>query len=278
MTTAEALNPIRSLKATFEAMNLQTSLWGGAILLLFVEQMAGVGGQFAGPVVEQFGEEAIVFVLCGSCVAMVGVLVLAAWLQAGLFLNMRAVVKTGEPAPEGQFDHQGKFVPLLLTKLLVLLASCVLMIPGLVVIFVSVFLGVGIGEGVNEVIGVLVMILGSLVGYAVMILCIAGVLVSECAVILEELTPTEAIKRSWDLASGKRLRIVLFFFVNAIFSMLGLLLGCVGGLATGSIARLATVEAFLQLTGGGDAADVNQASDSGTDNDIDLDERRVLHD
>ena len=70
MTFAEAFNPIRALKSTFEAMNLQPGhLWGGALLLIFVESITGIGFQFISPVVAGGGEQAVVFLFCGACVA-----------------------------------------------------------------------------------------------------------------------------------------------------------------------------------------------------------------
>jgi hypothetical protein len=75
------------------------------------------------------------------------------------------------------------------------------------------------------------------------------VLFAESPHIFEDLRPTEAIKRSWNLASGRRWRFVWFFLVNGIFAMLGFLMCCVGVLATSAVTRLATAEGYLQLTG-----------------------------
>ena len=43
MNFKEAFNPLRALKSAFETMNLQLShLWGGALLLIIIEQGTGI--------------------------------------------------------------------------------------------------------------------------------------------------------------------------------------------------------------------------------------------
>ena len=75
-----------------------------------------------------------------------------------------------------------------------------------------------------------------------------GLLLSEAALLYEDREPVDAIKRSWAMAKGNRLRLFAFMLVNTLFSMAGLLLCCVGVFATATIARFAIFEAFLQLS------------------------------
>lgn len=257
MEFKEALNPIRALKSTFETMNLQPAhLWGGAILLMFVEQLTGLGFQFIQPallVSMESGagpDKAFGFLVCGACTAAVGFTLLATWLMPGLYLNFRSTHQTGETAEQGIFDAQGKFVTVLLTRILVGLSAIVLMIPGILLVFGSIFLGIAIGVD-SPGFGIAVTIVGVLASYALMFFCVAGLMFSECAVIFNRFRPTEAIGHSWRLASGYRWRIALFFFVNNIFALLGLLMCCVGVLATAAVARLATAEAYLSFTSAG---------------------------
>ena len=251
MTPNEALNPLRTLKSTFETMNLQPAhLWGGALLLIFVEQITGVGFQFIQPVMITGGEEALVFIITGACVAALGFFALATWLMSGLFLTFRSTFQTGGPTREGLFDHQGKFIPLLLTRVLVVICSILLVIPGgaLMGAFFA-FVVPEVSPGDTGPLAITGIVLCVLTAYAFMIYCVIGVAFAESAVIFEDLRPTEAIKRSWSLASGRRWRFVWFFLVNGIFAMLGFLMCCVGVLATSAVTRLATAEAYLQLTG-----------------------------
>ena len=75
-----------------------------------------------------------------------------------------------------------------------------------------------------------------------------GLLLSEAALLYEDRQPVDAVKRSWAMAKGNRLRLFAFMLVNTFFTMAGVLLCCVGVLATGAIARFAIFEAFLQLS------------------------------
>jgi len=272
MTPKEALNPLRSLKATFETMNLQPAhLWGGALLLIFVEQITGVGFQFIQPVLVAGGEEALVFIVAGACVAAVGFFALATWLMSGLFLTFRSTFQTGEPTREGLFDHQGKFVPLLLTRVLVVICSLLLAIPGSVLLGLYVYFSSELFANTPEALEITCLILAFFVFYGFIIYSVIGVLFAESAVIFEDLRPTEAIKRSWSLASGRRWRFVLFFFVNGIFALLGFLMCCVGVFATSAVTRLATAEAYLQLTGVGATDDDRGSSDGVGDRRVHLD-------
>lgn len=251
MTFEEAFNPIRALKSTFETMNLQPAhLWGGGILLLFVEQIPGIGFQFVQPVGNSLGEGAMGFLFCGTCVAGLGFFLLATWLMSGLFLNLRSVLQTGEPTEGGIFDHQDKFLPLLLTRLLVLICVLILLIPGLIMMGFFIFACAAlVGQFDSPVLAIVVMIFGFIVSYAVMIFCASGIMLAESIVIFEDLTPMEAVKRSWSLVGVDRWMFFKFIVVNVIFAMLGLLC-CIGFIATGAIARLATAEAYLQFTSG----------------------------
>lgn len=248
MTPNEALNPLRSLKATFETMALQPALlWGGALLLVFIDQIAGIGFQFAEPAGKAGGRELLVIVIAGACVVGLGAFLLSTWLVSGLFLNFRSVARRGEPTEGGLFDHEGKFIPLLLTRVLVVIGSLILVLPGTALIALLAFAG-GDALDSGSPLAIAGFILAVIVIYVLILLLVIGLAFAESAVIYEDLRPTEALKRSWSLASGRRWRFLLFFFVNGLFAFLGVLLCCVGVFATSAITRLATAEAFLQLT------------------------------
>jgi hypothetical protein len=247
MEFKEAFRPIRALKSTFEAMNLQPAhLWGGALLLMFIEQIAGMGFNFIAPVVESFGEEVLIYFIAGSCIAMLGLYLLATWLYAGLLATLRSVIQTGEVGEGGLFDHRGKFVPLILTRIFVGLCSIVLSIPGIALAVGAFFYAQRLSGGQQ----ILIVIVGGIAGYLLILYAVVGLMLAEPAVIFERLSPTEAIGRSWRLVRGHRWRMILFLLVNMIFTLLGILMCCVGMFATGSIARLATSEAYLKLTAG----------------------------
>jgi hypothetical protein len=74
--------------------------------------------------------------------------------------------------------------------------------------------------------------------------------------VLDDLAPTEAMRRSWSTMDGNRIHYFIFNLVMAIFrgiaGVVGLCLLCVGALVTGPVARamvdLGATEAFLLLT------------------------------
>ena len=65
MNFSQAFNPLRSLKSVFATMKLKPAqLWGGGILLVFLE--GGIQGSVRGiePLGKAFGAEAMAFVVC----------------------------------------------------------------------------------------------------------------------------------------------------------------------------------------------------------------------
>jgi len=117
-----------------------------------------------------------------------------------------------------------------------------------------------------------------LVGFPTLIYLTSGLAFVEEFVVFGGASPMEALSQAWNLASGNRLQISLYGLVTGIFAFLGILLCCVGVLATSAVATLAWGEAYLQLSGGEGGGDVNQAGDSDSGGDIDFDDRRVLED
>jgi hypothetical protein len=79
----------------------------------------------------------------------------------------------------------------------------------------------------------------------------AGLRLGDLAVTLENLGPTDALDRSWELARGNRVTLWTFFLVMDLVSVAGLLFCFVGAIATSAAAETGTTEAFLLATRGG---------------------------
>ncbi|MDE0892804.1 MAG: DUF975 family protein [Planctomycetota bacterium] len=260
MNFSQAFDPIRSLKSVFGTMKLQPAhLWGGGILLFFLEGGVQVSLQGLDLLGEALGEDAVVFLVCGGCVLGIGLFLASVWLAAGLFLNFRSVMQTGEATSGGIFDHQGKFLPLLLTRLLVGLASVLAVLPlgilfGLLAVAFVVPMTVsegGHGSEMSAAVTALLIAVGVVLFLFVLFVSIyvgTGLVLSEAALLYEDRQPVNAVKRSWAMAKGNRLRLFAFMLVNGLFAMAGVLLCCVGIFATATIARFAIFEAFLQLS------------------------------
>ena len=254
MNFSEAFNPFRSLKSVFETMNLQPAhLWGGGVLLLFLEGGVQGGFQGWGGLERTLGEGVMAFLVCGACVLGIGLFLASIWLAAGLFLNFRSVMQTGEATSGGLFDHQGKFLPLLLTRLLVGLASLLAVLPLGILLGLVIFIGVSaeamtVDLGAPSGLFVAIAFLMALVGIFVSIYVGMGLVLSEAALLYEDREPVDAVKRSWTMAKGNRLRLFAFVLVVFLFTLAGLFFCCVGVIATGTIARFSILEAFLQLS------------------------------
>ena len=251
MNFSQAFNPLRSFKSVFETMNLRPAhLWGGGILLFFLEGAMQASLQSSSSLGEIFGEKMLILFVCGGCIVGLGIWLASIWLSAGLSLNFRSVMRTGEVTTGGIFDPQGLFLPLLLTRLLVALASVLVVLP-IIVIF-GVWLSLVIPGSTSGASGPRVVIILVGVGVALVTVFVSlyvglGLMLSEGAVLFEGHRPVEAVKRSWALAKGNRLQLFLFVLVSIIFTLCGILLCCVGVLATATITRFALLEGFLQL-------------------------------
>ena len=256
MRFSEAFNPIRSLKSTFEAMNLAPAqLWGGGILIAFLDGCAGNSGQ-AGQNGQSMGmEEDVLMVLaCGGCVVGLLVFVVSCWARPGVFHNLKSVLRTSEVDSQGIFDHRGQFVPMLLARLLKTLVSLVA-----IVVFCAPLIGVLIftmssGGDLGGMLFILVAIFTVLIGWPALIYIHCGMALTEEIVVFENASPVDALSRSWSLASGNRWAIILFGIVSFIFALCGLLMCCIGVLATTAITTLAWGEAYLQLSAGEESA------------------------
>jgi len=264
MNFKDAFNPIRSLKATFEAMNLAPAqLWGGGILLVFLDACTSNSGQTNSS--GGLSEEALIFLVVVGCGLGLIAFLASSWVRPGVFLNLKSVLATGEVDSHGIFDHQGLFVQVLLARLLkgaIGLVVALLVMSPLIIAF---FVALGADEDFGGVLMIGALIFFFLIGFPTLIYLTCGLAFVGEIVIYEGASPMEALSRSWNLASGNRLQIFLYGLVTGVFSLLGLLLCCIGVLATGAVVTLAWGEAYLQLSDSEKAADPRNAEESTLD-------------
>lgn len=88
-----------------------------------------------------------------------------------------------------------------------------------------------------------------------------GTMLGERAVVLENLGPTEALRRSWSLASGNRITLFYFSFMMGLANFAGLLLCCIGLIPARGVSEFAITEAFLLATDDAAAAGVLMTED-----------------
>jgi hypothetical protein len=100
----------------------------------------------------------------------------------------------------------------------------------------------------------------ALVSIPVLVYCGLGFSLGDHAVVLDEMSPTEALTHSWELVRGNRLHLFWFKFVYGLIQFMsffvGLMMLCVGALITAPIARAVTdlgfTRGYLLLTGKAD--------------------------
>ena len=278
MNFKDAFDPIRSLKATFNAMNLAPAqLWGGGILIAFLDACTSNSGQNNNSGGGS-SEEIFLIVACVGCTLGLIAFLASSWVRPGVFLNLKSVLETDEPDSKGIFDHRGLFVQVLLARLLkgaIALVVTLLVTSPLIVAF---FIGFAApsGEGIAGAILIGAAAFFFVIGLPTLIYLFCGLAFVGEIVIYEGAQPREALSRSWNLASGNRMQIFLYGLVTGIFALLGLLLCCIGVIATSAVTTLAWGEAYLQLNDSERATDTHSAATSSSDEDSDdPDERRI---
>lgn len=248
MEFPRALDPIRAISAAFRILGAATGpiLVGGILLalvggdhgpkLIFSENHENWHYEFTAPLVG--------FFCCGGLVSFL----LECWISCGYARAVEEVARTGATTFGRVFDAGGRFVDMLLARLLAALLWIAILLPiGLIALG-----AVGLHEGLDAPEG-LAAVLG--IGAALLYLPVAlyfllGLAFVTQAVALDACSPTRALARSWELARGRRLSLFVFFLVVGLFSFIGVCLCCVGMFLTAPLAIVATNEAYLALTRG----------------------------
>jgi len=240
-----ALDPIRSLQASWRILTQAPGpiLVGGILLLLF-HPSAGLH-LGAGEDLEEILQSTFGLLLVGGCCGLLGLLV-SSWLGIGFANVVDEVRNTGSSGFPTLFDARQRYGDMLLAGLLVLVVEFVLSLP-----FAAAWLfGAALHEFADapEELAVLVGLLGSLLYLPFFLYVMLGLVWAGPAVALENRPAIDALRRSWQLSSGRRLATLVLFLVNLLFTLLGLCCCGVGILLTGSLAVTSWVEAFLELT------------------------------
>lgn len=208
-------------------------------------EMAGIAGLSMGLIVGM--------VLLGIvCLGLIWAF--RSWLHVGYIRTQSRALRSGQGTFSDLFSGADRLVSMMIWKLL----------KGLIT--TGAFLVAGVPGGGILIFGALnqsipLIIAGVVV---VLLLCVPvliyiglGLAFGEHAVTLDELGPTDALERSWELASGNRLHLFLFLLVYGILrfvsAIVGLLMLCIGALVTVPVARAVTdtgfTESYLLLTG-----------------------------
>ncbi len=92
-----------------------------------------------------------------------------------------------------------------------------------------------------------------LVGVPSLVYVSLGMALGTHALVLEGLSPMDALSRSWDLVAGNRTSLLFFLLVVGLVNFVGFLMCCIGGLPAGIVTNLATTRGWILLTQGAQA-------------------------
>jgi hypothetical protein len=244
MKFPSALDPIRSLQAAWKLLTLAPGpLLVGGIALALME-----GGHCVGLSQDEHDPEWIgppAFLVC-CCYAGLVFFLISSWLEIGFARCVDETRHTGRTSFATLWDSRGRFGHMVLARLLAALIVIAAMLPIVGIVLLAVFLDRG--PHLREPIPGLVAIGGVLLYLPILLYIGLGLSWVTQAVALEERAAVDALRRSWQLASGHRLSLLIFRIALVLFAMLGFCCCCVGYFLTAPLTEIARNEAFLGLT------------------------------
>jgi hypothetical protein len=247
MHFSSAYSPLRALSSGWSMFTRAplALLVGGVILFV-------TGGDFNGGVGARIRDEGHLrdelwaVLSCFGCCFAVLYLLVNTWITIGFAHAVEECARTGATRMETVFDPKQRIVKLFLARLLKGLLMLAAALP-----FVLIGFGAAGSIELLELPDELVAV--GTTFFALAYLCVfafiaLGLTFVDAIVALEGLDAVAAIKRSWELSHGHRLRLLWYFFVLKVFTALGLCACFVGVFATYTLAHAAQIESFLAFT------------------------------
>lgn len=187
--------------------------------------------------------------ICLSMVALFFVC-LNCWFKVGWLRTHKQLIVTGSTDYGPLFSGGDRFFDMLIWRMLrgviVLGTSTVAASPALAMVALGVKLE-------QPVLFALAAIVGVVLTTPALLYVGLGLLLGDHALVLEGLSPMEALERSWSLAEGNRVTLLVFALVMGVLNTVGAAMGvfifCIGVLITGPLAvaitELGFTESFL---------------------------------
>lgn len=238
----DAYDPFRALGGAWNLVpRAPTTLVVGALLLFLVEN-ASLGFSFdEGSLLSS----ALLPPFAAGCCCL-GLLFWLAGCQLliGLASAVQAAARGERERFALLFEPRERFLAMLLARLGKWLAWLVASLP------FGVMIGgpIAVGEALDlEGLGIAIGVLGGLAYLPLWVYLVLGLLLVEEAVAFEGRDPVAAFRRSFELARGHRLQLLLYALVMLVLSLGGFCLCLIGIFLTGPWTRLAWHESFQRL-------------------------------
>ncbi|MFM7282285.1 MAG: hypothetical protein ACKO32_10945 [Planctomycetia bacterium] len=246
-----AFDPFRSLGAVWRLLKTAplVVIVGGILLSFLSNPSAGL--QFALPTGPGTHPDAFLQQLQNRLplisvvlfLGMVGSLLLSSWLALGHARAIEKAMRTGEDDLGMVFSTGGRFGAMVLTKLISGLIQIGVALP---LLGVWVVLLVFVDQGTMENgAAILIGLAAGVVWLMALLYVYLGLMMAVPIAALEPVSAGEAIRRSFQLANGRRWSLLLFALVSGVFVVLGLLACCVGVFLTSAMAMAMPIEAYL---------------------------------
>ncbi|MDZ4772070.1 MAG: hypothetical protein SGI72_02945 [Planctomycetota bacterium] len=242
MNFADAYDPIRALTSAWKLIGRSPAplIFGGALLTLL-----GVGPWLSLRMTDIHPANVVAFVLgLGLCCGLFEFL-LRSWLSLGLANATRKTLVEGSARFDDLFVSNGRFFDMVLVRILLFAIGVATILPVVLLVLLG---GLGAqAAGVNDEVIALAAVMTILVWVPIAVYVVLGFGLATEAVAIEGLNPTQALKRSWQIARSNRLRLFVYLLALWMYKFLGLCACCIGILFTGAQAQVAMNESYLQL-------------------------------
>lgn len=247
---SESFNFSRAISHGMDALKAQPlGMLLGGLILVFTQGGGGGGGGGNLGQSGQLGEAELMMLgaLFGVAVCCgVVFMIFRSWFEPGWYRFHRALASAGNADLGVMFSGSDAFVSTLLWKLLkgVIVFGTLTMssIPG------GALIGLGYVQDQSAPLMIAGGVLILLVMLPAMIYVSMGLMMGERAIAIDGYKPMDALELSWAMARGNRVHLFIFSVVTGIFGALGLLLCCVGIVATRAIVDFGLTEAYLLAT------------------------------
>ncbi len=243
-----AFDPVRALGSAWRLMmRAPLTLIVGGIVIGLTE---GGGCHSAGVQFDESGQfHPFAAMLAGSIVLVACCFGLALWvvnslLHVGFARAVLRVASTGEERFGDLIEGRELWVSMLVARFLKGLIDVFALLPIGVIGAGPIVLGHALDiEGVGIVVGVVL----TLLYLPIWIYVVLGLALVEQAVAIEGKDPVQALQRSWQIARGNRIQLLIYVVVGAVVSFAGVCACFVGVLVTSAWVLVARTESFARF-------------------------------